>query len=287
MQKQKGGKRAVFSFFIITFLWIAGIFLLPKTPALAAALTNETIITGINNERQKVELPILKENKLLNEAAQNKAVAMFSAQAFAHNVDGKKFSIWVKESGYSYRVVGENLAINFSDTAPLFNAWLASPTHKQNILHTDYTDIGIAVLDGLWQGEQTTIVVTEFAAPALTAATADFSLSLSANNAVGSREQFVPRTAGVILTSNLEENYLQSITQFEFNPGYQTLPAIGVAPQVSKHKTALLNYFGLAALVTAVYVCLMLMVVVIYFYTRSLADFLQQINLLQPKQCGR
>ena len=288
MQKQKGGKRFVFNIFIFTFLWIAGIFLLPKAPVRAAALTNETIIAGINTERQKIELPPLTENKLLAEAAQNKAAVMFSAQEFAHNIDDKKFSAWIKESGYSYRVVGENLAINFSDTDPLFNAWLASPAHKQNILHADYIDIGIAVLRGDWQGEQTSIVVTEFAAHAPVAAAAHFPAFMSANNDSANREQFVPRTAGVpLLTSNLEENYLQSITQSEFNPESKQLPPVSIASQVNKNKTALRNYFSLAVEITLTYVYLMLLVVIIYFYTRSLAVFLQKIRLLNQEQYSR
>jgi hypothetical protein len=297
MRKQKGGKRFVFNIFIITFLWIAGIFLLPKTPVQAAGLSNETIIAGVNAERKKIELPALTENKLLDEAAQNKASAIFDTQEFAHNIDGKKFSAWIKESGYSYRIVGENLAVNFTDTDPLFNAWLASPTHKQNILHADYTDIGIAVASGNWQGIKTTIVVTEFGAPAPLSID-EFPVLASADGNGNSREQFVPRTAGIVsapsanesaplLTSNLQENYLQSITQPVFNLPEQKLPAISVISQTEKNKTALLDYFSLAVSIMLAYITLMLAVVALYFYGYSLLVFLQKLHFLNQKQYSR
>jgi len=44
----------------------------------------------------------------------------------------------------------------------LFNAWDNSPSHRENIVNTNYTDIGIAVVSGDFKGAQTTVVVQFF-----------------------------------------------------------------------------------------------------------------------------
>ena len=42
------------------------------------------------------------------------------------------------------------------------NAWLNSPAHKANIVKAEYTDIGVAVIDGELEGKNVTLVVQVF-----------------------------------------------------------------------------------------------------------------------------
>jgi len=42
------------------------------------------------------------------------------------------------------------------------NAWMNSPTHKANIMKAEYVDIGLSVMNGRLNGEDTTLVVQEF-----------------------------------------------------------------------------------------------------------------------------
>jgi hypothetical protein len=47
----------------------------------------------------------------------------------------------------------------------MVEAWMASPTHKANIVNPRYSDIGIAVINGNLEGFETTLVVQMFGAP--------------------------------------------------------------------------------------------------------------------------
>lgn len=108
-------------------------------------------------------LPPLSENPVLDRAAALKAADMMQKNYFAHtSPDGTDPWHWFKVSGYNYRFAGENLAIGYVDSQEVNQAWLDSPTHRANILNRNYKEIGIAVLQGSFQGAKTTVVVQEF-----------------------------------------------------------------------------------------------------------------------------
>jgi len=60
---------------------------------------------------------------------------------------------------------GENLAIGFLDSEEVYQAWNNSPSHKANLFNPNYQDIGITVLKGDFQGNETYVVVQLFGAP--------------------------------------------------------------------------------------------------------------------------
>ena len=66
--------------------------------------------------------------------------------------------------GYKYRYAGENLARDFSNASSAMDAWMNSPTHKENILNPKYKEIGIGVVEGDLAGTDTTIIVQFFGA---------------------------------------------------------------------------------------------------------------------------
>ena len=70
---------------------------------------------------------------------------------------------WLKQVGYEYSYAGENLAIRFSDSDKLVQAWLSSPTHRANILKENFTHIGVGVATGTYQGKETLFVAQFFA----------------------------------------------------------------------------------------------------------------------------
>ena len=90
---------------------------------------------------------------------------MFAENYWAHNSpSGKSPWVWFKEAGYSYVYAGENLAKDFGDTSRMMSAWMASPTHKDNIVNPKYTEIGLAVVPGTIQSQETVLVVQLFGA---------------------------------------------------------------------------------------------------------------------------
>lgn len=145
---------------------LVGIFLLPNL-AYLSSITPEDIIALTNQERVEDGLNALTANQLLTQAAIAKGKAILDSQTFKHNIDNKKFSSWVRDAGYNYSYVGENLAIDFVTSQGVMDAWNNSPLHRKNLLSPYYQEIGIAAIDGKFQGQDTTVVVQIFGSPAV------------------------------------------------------------------------------------------------------------------------
>lgn len=124
-------------------------------------------IAETNRHRREAGLPELSENTLLNIAAQKKVDDMFARQYFEHDSpSGEGAGELVTETGYEFIVVGENLALgNYKDDKVLVQAWMDSPGHRENILKPSYTEIGIAVAKGTFEGRDTWLAVQHFAKP--------------------------------------------------------------------------------------------------------------------------
>ena len=119
-----------------------------------------------NLERDQLGLKKLKYNLVLEDIAKQKAADMFNDNYWAHVApDGRTPWDFFQESNYKYLYAGENLAKDFDKTPNLIQAWMNSPTHRENIVNPNYTEIGFAVVNGKLDGEETTLVVQEFAKP--------------------------------------------------------------------------------------------------------------------------
>ncbi len=132
-----------------------------------AYLTRAGTINFTNIERQQNNLPALKENSLLNKAAQAKVKDMFMGQYFEHiSPNGIGPSGLADAAGYAYIAVGENLALgNFKNDQALVEAWMNSKGHRENILSGKYTEIGVAVMEGVFEGKKIWLAVQEFGRP--------------------------------------------------------------------------------------------------------------------------
>ena len=158
------------SLFILIGLYLIGRSVIDITTGLkpgvlgyASQIDTKKIIELTNNQRQNASAGIVKENAMLDAAAQAKVNDMFANNYWAH-VSPKGTEPWyfVSNAGYNYQHAGENLARDFSNPKDVVNAWMASPSHKKNLLDRRYKDIGVAVKDGYINGVETTIVVQMF-----------------------------------------------------------------------------------------------------------------------------
>lgn len=132
----------------------------------ASNITAADVVVMTNQERAKAGLPELTTNAKLNQAATAKAAHMFEQQYWAHVApDGTQPWAFFKQANYSYRAAGENLARDFNNTDDMMKAWMASPTHRANIVNGRYQEIGVAVVDGTLLGTETTLVVQLFGSP--------------------------------------------------------------------------------------------------------------------------
>lgn len=119
-----------------------------------------------NDERQSQNLLALNTNPILNKAAEMKARDMATNGYFAHtSPDGKTPWYWLEQVGYKYQYAGENLAINFTDSKDVTNAWMNSPTHRANIVKDKYTEVGTGVATGMYEGHDTVFVAQVYANP--------------------------------------------------------------------------------------------------------------------------
>lgn len=129
----------------------------------ASNISIDEVIKLTNEKRAEAGVGPVNEDPLLMQAAQEKATDMINKDYWAHVApDGTQPWKFFNDVGYKYRYAGENLARDFKDPSSVVNAWMASPSHRENMLSDRYKDIGLAVIDGRLTGSDTTLVVEMF-----------------------------------------------------------------------------------------------------------------------------
>ncbi len=147
---------------ILKFVSLFYFTILPRTPFFAD-VSRGALVQMANDERSSAGLAPLIENPKLTEAARLKAQDMLQRDYFSHwSPDGTSPWHWFGVAGYDYKYAGENLAIGFLDAKDVHRAWIDSPTHRDNILGSNYSEIGIAVVEGEFYGQRTYLVVQVF-----------------------------------------------------------------------------------------------------------------------------
>lgn len=135
----------------------------PGILGITANIDQTKVIELTNAERVKNGLYPVKENEALNKAAALKAQNMFAENYWAHFApSGKTPWDFILGSGYKFTFAGENLAKNFYNSDDVVQAWMNSKTHRDNLLNSNYRDIGIAVEEGILNGQKTILIVQEF-----------------------------------------------------------------------------------------------------------------------------
>jgi len=138
---------------------------MPDVLGYATDIRVEQLLAATNAQRAEAGLEPVKLSSTLSNAAAAKASDMFANNYWAHNSpQGKTPWDFIIGSGYTYTLAGENLAKNFQTSDGVVNAWMTSPTHKANIVKSGYRDIGFAIVNGVLNGEETTLVVQMFGA---------------------------------------------------------------------------------------------------------------------------
>lgn len=134
---------------------------------LVGAVLPAVVVTLTNEERDDEALVPLVRNPILDEAATLKAEDMAKNGYFAHySPAGVSPWHWFNQVGYSFVHAGENLAVHFTDSGEVVDAWMQSPTHRANIVNGNYREIGVGVARGRYDGYDTVFVVQLFGTPA-------------------------------------------------------------------------------------------------------------------------
>lgn len=151
-------------------------------------LSKNKIIEITNQYRKENSDTVeLKENQYLNLSAQIKLQDMFNKQYFEHiSPSGVSVGGLSEGVGYQYILIGENLAMgNFDDDLALVNAWMNSEGHRINILNKNYTEIGVAVAKGMFEGKNIWMAVQHFGTPISTCPDVDQELYKTVINEQG------------------------------------------------------------------------------------------------------
>lgn len=156
------------SFLIVILLMVA--FIIPPVrheyPSVLGITANVSIndlLILTNQKRAEAGLSPVVLNSALSKAAEEKAQYMIEKNFWAHVApDGTTPWYFIKNSGYEYLYAGENLARGYNSAPDVMAAWMASPSHRENILSPHYKDIGFAVKSGTLTGADTVLIVEEF-----------------------------------------------------------------------------------------------------------------------------
>ncbi|MEK7068883.1 MAG: CAP domain-containing protein [Patescibacteria group bacterium] len=221
------------------------------------AVVASVLVDLANTDRVAEGLPSLAVNSTLEKAAQMKVEDMVERQYFAHETpEGFSPWHWFGQAGYDFQYAGENLAVYFSDSAEVEKAWMNSPLHRENILSKKFSEVGIAIAHGIYQGNETTFVVQMFGNPS----NAD-TVTILESQTIDSNESAVVAGASaeaVPLPTSLPAVSLPAMSQSKGSNPSHPKPAgaiVGSIPSTiwkisSSPKTTLQYvYMGLAALI--------------------------------------
>lgn len=115
-------------------------------------LIEETIIVLVNDLREDLNVPPVSSNDMLRSAATIRAIE--TEEKFSHTrPDGSDAFTVFDEEGihYPYRTAGENLGmatyhLQEEQMAELiFNGWVESQGHYENMIRSDFEEIGVGV----------------------------------------------------------------------------------------------------------------------------------------------
>ena len=104
-----------------------------------------------NAERTKNGLNLLELDNSLIKSAQGHAEDMYNNSYFSHtSLDGRTLSDRILKYSREFNCMGENIAKGQNSPESVFDSWMASQGHRENILNPNYKKIGIGYYKGYW-----------------------------------------------------------------------------------------------------------------------------------------
>jgi uncharacterized protein YkwD len=117
-------------------------------------VSRASLLEAMNEQRARRGLPALHRNVRLEAAAADRIHDMFEYGYFDHVApDGTQPFVWVRQRGYRYVRVGENLATGQRAAREVVEQWMGSPGHRANVLG-NFQDTGIAIAEGSPDGRR-------------------------------------------------------------------------------------------------------------------------------------
>lgn len=98
-----------------------------------------------NQKRSEGRLSPLKPRTELSRAAQRHNDWMAKNNRLSHDEPGRGIGERVREEGYNWLWVGENIAMGYATPEAAVEGWMSSRGHRANIMNGRFTDVGFGV----------------------------------------------------------------------------------------------------------------------------------------------
>ena len=152
-----------FKFSAVIFVLLAVIFYSPQRSQSETILSPADVLGVLNADRAELGLPELHLNTKLTKAAYEKAHDIFQKNYFSHvSPEGVQPWDFINQTNQPYKTAGENLALNYTNPYELEADFLKSPGHRENLLSQNFSDVGIAVVEGIFKGQTAVVTVQMF-----------------------------------------------------------------------------------------------------------------------------
>jgi uncharacterized protein YkwD len=141
----------------VTALTVAGA--AHATPTAALTPTESSLLTVMNDVRAANGMRPLRADMRLERAARSHTSKMLRTGSFYHGA----FNARIRGVGVNAPRVGENLAWGvgvLSRAQAIVNMWLASPSHRANLLHPGYRIVGVGAQRGSFSGYSGALMIT-------------------------------------------------------------------------------------------------------------------------------
>jgi uncharacterized protein YkwD len=144
--------------------WLLLLCMLPRIVDAAAPPSVQRFeseaLAAINEVRAEAGLSPLQPLDALRTLARAHSRHMYETQKLTHQgPEGQDVAARALDAGIRYRLVGENVAMNYNQPEPVeaaVSGWLDSPGHRANILRPDFTHTGVGIV-----GEGSTYYFTQ------------------------------------------------------------------------------------------------------------------------------
>jgi uncharacterized protein YkwD len=111
------------------------------------------VLSLVNELRGENGLKPLERERRLDAAAEHFGIYMASTGKLEHDADGRTPAARVKQQGYVYCVISENIAYEYNSRGFMadrlarnfVDGWRDSPPHRDNMLDDEVTQTGVAI----------------------------------------------------------------------------------------------------------------------------------------------
>ena len=141
----------------------AALWLVPHAFAAGPTAAERALLVEMNKVRAQHGAPALRYDLTLRRAAAAHSADMLRRGYFAHGSIGRRLQSFGARGPY----VGENLAWGVGSGASariVVRRWLASPSHRANLLRHGFRRVGLGFARGTFRGHRgATVVTADFA----------------------------------------------------------------------------------------------------------------------------